>query len=100
MKDDIFNPNSYTEKAMPLTSALCDILNNLDNLGKNSEKVEALMNNGEEKYKDFCNTLNKEQNELFFEVENNDILKSATENTEFFCRGFKFGILLMKEIFG
>ena len=100
MKDDIFNPNSYTEKAMPLTSAFCNMLVNYGNLGKNSANIKAIMQNDDEDYRKFTDTLSKEQKALLSKVEWNDISKNATENTEYFCRGMKFGIMLMKELLG
>ena len=100
MKDDIFNPNSYTEKAMPLTSAFCKVLCGCGDLGKNSDNIKAIMQNDDEDYRKFTDTLSKEQKALLSKVEWNDISKNATENTEYFCRGMKFGIMLMKELLG
>ena len=100
MNNDIFNPNSYTSKAMPLTSALVKALCDCGDLGKNSDNIKAIMQNNNEDYKRFTDTLSKEQKELLSKVEWNDMSKNAIENNEYFCRGLKFGILLIKEIFG
>ena len=100
MKDDIFNPNSYTEKAMPLTSAFCKVLCDCGDLGKNSDNIKAIMQNDDEDYRKFTDTLSEEQKALLLEVEWNDISKNATENTEYFCRGMKFGMMFMKELLG
>ena len=58
------------------------------------------MQNDDENYRKFTDTLSKEQKALLSKVEWNDISKNATENTEYFCRGMKFGIMLMKELLG
>ena len=100
MNNDIFNPNSYTSKAMPLTSALGKALCDYGDLGKNSDNIKAIMQNDDEDYRKFTDTLSKEQKALLSKVEWNDISKNATENTEYFCRGMKFGIMLMKELLG
>ena len=100
MKDDIFNPNSYTEKAMPLTSAFCNMLVNYGNLGMNSDEMKTFISKRAEACKKLENTLNKEQQEMFFDMECDSIDQYATENVEYFCRGMKFGIMLMKELLG
>ena len=100
MKDDIFNPNTYTEKAMPLTSALCEMLVGCGDLGRTSDGIKAIRNSNAEDYDKFIDTLSEEQTDLLSKVEWNNINEYATENTEYFCRGMKFGIMLMKELLG
>ena len=97
---DIFDPDSYTEEAMPISTALCSAINDLGNLGHNSTAVTACI----EKYKainnKFLDTLTKEQWDLYVDVEWGDMEKACTENVEYFNRGLRFGLLLAKELLG
>lgn len=95
---DIFDPDSYTEEAMPISTALCSAIDNLGNLGYNSAAVNACI----EKYKaindQFLNTLTKEQWDLYSDIQWGDVEKAATEIREYFNRGLRFGLLLAKEL--
>lgn len=95
---DIFNPDSYTEEAMPIATALCRAMDELGDLGRTSSGVKACT----EKYKDinkqFFNSLTKEQKDLYVDVQWGDMEESALEIREYFNRGFRFAMLLMKEM--
>lgn len=102
MKDDIFNPNSYTEKAMPLTSALFDAFSTAGLQNISSVHKQFLNDNSEvgERYKNFYDSLNEEQKKILDDDKNLEIEEYTLANTEKFCAGFKLGAMLMKELLG
>ena len=95
---DIFNPDSYTEEAMPISTALCRAITDLGNLDHNSTAVNACI----EKYKaindKFFNTLTKEQRDLYIDIQWGNMEEAGTEIMEYFNRGLRFGLLLAKEL--
>ncbi len=97
---DIFNPDNYTEEAMPLSSALCNAINDMGNLDHNSAAVNACI----EKYKEindkFYSTLTEEQIKLLIDIQWGEMEETGIVAGEYFNRGFRFGMLLMKELFG
>ena len=64
---DIFNPDSYTEEAMPLTTELCCVLDTGD-LGKTSSALRECKEKHKELNNKFFNSLTKEQQEKFRQV--------------------------------
>ena len=98
---DIFNPNSYTEKAMPFITALGDTINHfgcgdLESLSNNSRAYSNKLISKSEKLKA---TLINEQEELFAAVQEADAEYESVITTEYFNRGFYFGANLAKELF-
>ncbi len=97
---DIFNPDNYTEEAMPLSSALCNVINDMGNLDHNSAAVNACI----EKYKEindkFYSTLTEEQSKLLIDIQWGEMEELGIVAGEYFNRGLRFGMLLMKELFG
>lgn len=57
---DIFNPDSYTEKAMPISTALCRAIDDLGNLDEASNAVTECRKAYSEIYDKFFNSLTKE----------------------------------------
>lgn len=97
---DIFNPDSYTEEAMPIATALCRAMDELGDLGRTSSEVKACTEKYEDINKQFFNSLTKEQRDLYVDVEWGNMEKSALAICEYFNRGFRFAMLLMKEMMG
>ena len=95
---DIFNPDSYTAEAMPLTTELCCVLDTGD-LGKTSSALRECKEKHKELNNKFFNSLTKEQQELYNEIQWADIEETALELREYFNRGMRFGAVLMKELF-
>ena len=97
---DIFNPDSYTEKAMPISTALCRAIDDLGNLDEASNAVTECRKAYSEIYNKFFNSLTKEQQDLYRNVQRGDMEESALEIRESFNKGLRFGVLLMQELFG
>ena len=97
---DIFNPDNYTEEAMPLSSALCNAINDMGNLDHNSAAVNACI----EKYKEindkFYSTLTEEQSKLLINIQLGEMEETGIVAGEYFNRGLRFGLLLAKELLG
>lgn len=97
---DIFNPDSYTEKAMPISTALCRAINDLGNLNEASNAVTECEKAYSEIYDKFFNSLTKEQKDLYVDVQWGNMEESALKIYESFNKGLRFGVLLMQELFG
>ena len=95
---DIFNPNSYTEEAMPISTALCIALDSLGNLDSQSSAVKACREKYEAINDQFFDTLSEEQRKLYNDIQWGDIEITATEIREYFNRGLRFGLLLAREL--
>ena len=95
---DIFNPDSYTEKAMPISTALCRAIDDLGNFDEASNAVTECRKAYSEIYDKFFNSLTKEQQNLYRDVQCGDMKESDLEIREYFNRGFRFAMLLVKEM--
>ena len=102
MKDDIFNPNSYTEKAMPITSELFDIFSTSGLQNISSVHKDFLSDNSEirERYRAFYDSLNTEQKKILDDNCDMETKEYTIATTESFSAGFKLGAMLMKELLG
>lgn len=99
MDNNIFNPNNYTEDAMPLTTALCRMLDSED-LGMVSDNIKNERQKKRESRDAFYAALTEEQESLLIEADFERADEQAINNREYFNRGFKLGVILMKELFG
>lgn len=95
---DIFNPDSYTEEAMPIVSAFCRAINNngkLDHVSKATLECREKQSVYADKFKA---SLTDEQRDMYIDLQNADTDAVSIEINEYFNRGFLFGVLLMKEL--
>lgn len=98
----IFDINTYSETSNPMLSALFRELQNSTNLGKTSKDVENIQRENSDiydKFQEFLNILNNEQQGLynnFFSALNDEYVQ---EEMECFNIGFKLCAKLMVEIF-
>ena len=98
MGKDIFNPDSYTEEAMPIVSAFCRAINNngkLDHVSKATLECREKQSVYADK---FNASLTDEQRDMYIDLQNADTDAVGIEINEYFNRGFLFGVLLMKEL--
>ena len=95
MKDDIFNPNSYTEKAMPLTTALYNALkcSEISDFDLVSDDIKAHRKSVKADFSEI-------EYSLFDKVFTAYSEEMSMESNESFNRGFKLGAMLMKELLG
>ena len=91
---DIFDPNTYTTKAMPFSTQLSYMLDSTTDLGKMSNDSRKLAGEHSKEYIKFYSSLTTEQQETFEKIFENE---SRLISKEYFNRGFKFGVMLMKE---
>ena len=95
---DIFDPNNYTEEVMPLTTAFCRAINDLGNLDYISNKRKADHEKIKPLEKKFSESLSKEQQDMYFDITWAGAEDCGAAMNEYFNRGLKFGILLIKEL--
>jgi hypothetical protein len=94
---NIFDPNNFTEEKNPILSYLFHILLN-DDLGNNSDEVQALMNESTAEKK-FTDTLTEKQLDLYNETYYNSCSISSKVEAERFICGFKLALILLNEGF-
>ncbi len=95
---DIFNPDSYTEEAMPISSALFKAINDIGHLGYDSSAVKACKEKNKDIEDRFINSLTKDQNDLYLDVQWGHADERGALVNEYFNRGLRFGLLLAKEL--
>ena len=96
----IFKPDSYTMEAMPISSALFSAINDMGNLDHNSVAVNACIKKYKAVNDQFYSTLTEEQIKLFNDTQWGDLEELGIVSNEYFNRGLRFGVLLIKEIMG
>lgn len=98
--ENIFKPDSYTEKSMPVSSILCDAISAMGDLDHVSTAVSEVREKSQIKDKDFFNSLNEKQTEMFNEYYERECEETTIELHEYFNKGLKFGAMLMLELLG
>ena len=95
--EEWFNPNNFTDEAMPLSSELFSILS-MGVWDKISHKHKALSDSHREINHVFFDSLSKAQEEAFqkyWEAETDEYTLATTES---FNKGFKLGARLVMEL--
>ena len=97
--EKLFDVNEYTEKAMPLCTAICRMLDDKVFYSLSDEERESRQRYSDFR-DDFVKSLSDEQREKFesYPVISCDELEIETH--EHFNRGVKLGVVMMLEIFG
>ena len=98
--ENIFKPDSYTEKSMPVSSILCDAISAMGDLGNVSTAVSEVREKSQIKDKEFFNSLNEKQTEMFNEYYEQECKETTIELHEYFNKGLRFGAMLMLELIG
>ena len=97
--EELFDANQYTEKAMPICTALCRMLEETELRTASDEAKESI-----DKYCNFCDnflkSLTDEQKEEFMSCPSVSLEEVEITAHEHFNRGLKFGVMMMLEIFG
>ena len=102
MNFDDFNPSKCTSKEMPVLSALFDQLMTSGFRPGNSEQREELLEANQELRSKTYEIIKNLKPQQRIAIEANEELTAKLdymELSEKFCAGFKFGAILMKEIF-
>ena len=94
---DLFNPNSYSSKAMPLCDEICTMLD--DEIGVSDEIKECRKKNNKTYHK-FIDSLSPEQSELYDDYYWAQVEENAISDREYFSKGMRLGAALMMELLG
>ncbi|MBQ8133124.1 MAG: hypothetical protein IJ192_01745 [Clostridia bacterium] len=96
---DIFYPNNYTEKAMPVSTSLCRALES-SGLDMMSDETKKITEEHSKLNDEFFNSLNDKQKDIYHKKFLNDSEEEAAVSHEYFNMGLCFGAMLMKELLG
>ena len=94
---DLFNPNSYSSKAMPLCDEICTML---DNQLCVSDELQECEKKNDKTYRKFIDSLSPEQLKLYNDYSWELIEENAILNREHFNMGMRLGTALMMELLG
>lgn len=97
--EDIFNANSYTSKAMPVTYELAESLKE-EFTGVSDEVKEFREQHQDvsERYDSFYKSLTKDQQEIIFDNDWDRMIEWDMQATENFAKGLKLGFRLAMEL--
>ncbi len=95
--ENLFNPDSCSPSAMPLTTALCRMVDQ-NYSGVMSEDMSSCMKKYSKLYERFESSLDDKQRKLFEKI--GFVIQEPTDIDicEHFNKGFLFGVMLMTEI--
>ncbi len=97
--EQLFNPNVYSETAMPFVTAVCKLLDNTVFCDV-SHEISECRNKYGTIYDSFCDSLNSEQKDFLQKFSPMPLEEAEKDAREHFNRGFRFGVLLMMEVLG
>ncbi len=92
---DFFNPDNYTEENNPMLASLIGSLSVSTDWSETSSASRKLSKEHRPTYEKFTESLNKEQRDLFVDLEFNEMIEAGLMHNEGFIKGFKLAVSLI-----